>query len=232
MISLVIYKLEATNLKRKKTVMKLQARLDIEQQRLRDSGIAKLLMTERARLCTLARQHLPELLASSNAWSNDIGISDSIMTNDAAQRGLLAEGRKMSDFVQLKSVQCNGIKRVYHATDTNGKQWAIKQFVVQDDRQLKHFFRQISQLDKLKHPQLAAVHAVFEDVTIDGSTAAVYVQMPWYCGGDLSSWLYKEHTNKRSLVTSVSIVRDMLLGLQHYTVTIKYTEIQSLVTSF
>jgi serine/threonine protein kinase len=202
----------ATNIKRKKPVTELQTRLEIEQQKLRDGGIAKLLMSERA---SLAREHFPELLASNNPWSTDIGISASIMTSDAAQRGLLAEGRKLSDFVQLESVQCNGIKRVYRATDASGKQWAVKQFLLQDDRQLKHFFRQISQSDKLKHPQLAAVHAVFEDVSTDGTTAAVFLQMPWYSGGDLCSWLTKTLAKRRSLAISVGIVRDLLLGLQH-----------------
>eukprot|EP00953_Heterococcus_sp_UTEX-ZZ885_P034420 17828-Heterococcus_DN1.PRE.2 len=194
----------AADIKRRRPVAELQTTLELEQQKLRDSGIAKLLMSERARLYTLAREHFPELLASNNPWSIDVGINDSIMTSDAAQRGLLAEG-----------LQCNGIKRVYYAIDACGKQWAVKQFLLHDGRQLKHFFRQISQLDQLKNPQLAAVHAVFEDFTIDGDNAAVFLQMLWYADGDLSLWLSKTPANKRSLAASVGIVRDMLLGLQH-----------------
>jgi hypothetical protein len=41
-------------------VTELQSKLKIKQQKLRDSGIAKLIMTERARLFTLAREHFPE----------------------------------------------------------------------------------------------------------------------------------------------------------------------------
>ncbi|KAG5191561.1 kinase-like domain-containing protein, partial [Tribonema minus] len=219
-----------TALRRRVDASDLQQRLSVLQAELRSSSTVPDLMRERGRLYALARAHFPELLRASpgsawsgnadvnskcQVWASDVGIDNGVASSAASQRGLLADGRKLSHFTSYTSVPSSGSKRVYRAVDADGHEWAIKEFDARHESHRRQLFRQVGLLDTLRHPQLAAVHAVFEDSRICGGGEAVFLQVPWYSGGDLAGWLGTKQPADRALADCVQIIRDVMLALQH-----------------
>jgi serine/threonine protein kinase len=73
---------------------------------------------------------------------------------------------------------------VWRAQDHNGRSWALKEYSLPCSTHKRKFYAQLLSLQSLQHANIAAVCAVFEDCQ-----HSVFVQMPWYAGGDLSQWL-------------------------------------------
>jgi serine/threonine protein kinase len=73
---------------------------------------------------------------------------------------------------------------VWRAQDHNGRSWALKEYSLPCSTHKRKFYAQLRSLQQLQHSHIAAVCAVFEDCQ-----HSVFVQMPWYAGGDLAQWL-------------------------------------------
>jgi serine/threonine protein kinase len=100
---------------------------------------------------------------------------------------------------------------VWRVADATGKQWALKEFNARDSSHIKHFFRQAKLINTLRHPNIAAVHAVFQQLT----TNSLYLQMQWYANGDLQQWLEITTGAKRPVAACKHIIADMLHGVAH-----------------
>jgi serine/threonine protein kinase len=179
------------------------------------SGLTSAIAHERARLCAQASAHYPELLLPASLWSIAAGLDiHSSATGDVCRVGLFAEGRRLDDFTDKQMLHSRFGKTVWRVTDSNGtksnaKQWAVKQFSLQDDKHIRHFYRQVKLLHTLQHPNIAAVHAVFQQI----DTQSVFLQMPWYSGGDLKQWLVV--AVQRSATVCKQIALDVLHAVAH-----------------
>mmetsp|Transcript_30659 Transcript_30659/g.86720 ORF Transcript_30659/g.86720 Transcript_30659/m.86720 type:complete len:1056 (-) Transcript_30659:200-3367(-) len=187
------------------------------------------IMRERARLYTLAWEHFPELLLPGQAggWSRLVGLDASGGLCGLRERGLLAEGRRFSDFeAEPVGAAAGGPgsimarRRVYKAVyraEAGGsrcmKVWALKEFSLMDDGggASRALWRHFATLDGLQHPKLAAVCAVFED-PVRGSA---FLQMPWYPGGDLEAWLVANPPSSRLPQQCKQMLVDIAEALEH-----------------
>jgi hypothetical protein len=128
----------------------------------------KRVMRERARLYALAQAHFPELLAQGSPWLERIGFCTPVAgLQQLKEQGLWAAGRAMATFVDAAAVRREGEpsagRRVLRAVDDEGTAWAVKQFDLAEVYEQERFYRHIGILHDLRHPNLAAVAAVFED---------------------------------------------------------------------
>eukprot|EP00953_Heterococcus_sp_UTEX-ZZ885_P018092 10109-Heterococcus_DN1.PRE.2 len=188
-----------------------QLQLQAIQKEKYDSKVCKAIQNERSRLCAIASSHFPELLLPGSTWSVSVGIDLTSVTGEIARQGILAEGYKLEDFTQREVHSRAGRHVVWKVTDTTGKQWALKEFSTREEVHIRHFFRQAKLINNLKHPNVAAVHAVFQQL----STHSLYLQMPWYGGGDLKGWLEANSSSTRSLTTCKLMASDILSGVAH-----------------
>jgi serine/threonine protein kinase len=151
----------------------------------RSESLCRRLAQERARLYSLANSHFPELLAEGSEWASSVGVAVGDIALDARSAGLCVDHMSMQDFISCKVLSFGGgrgRRRVYKAVDGQGRSWALKEFDLTNEQEMRHFFRQIALI--LKHPNIADVRAVFRE-----GRHNFFIQMPWYAGGDLAHWI-------------------------------------------
>jgi serine/threonine protein kinase len=87
---------------------------------------------------------------------------------------------------------------VWRAQDHNGRSWALKEYSLPCSTHKRKFYAQLRSLQQLQHSHIAEVCAVFEDCQ-----HSVFVQMPWYAGGDLAQWLARHPVQQLEVTVEV-----------------------------
>jgi serine/threonine protein kinase len=190
-------------------VSELEVRAEELRAKKRNEKLCYKLAEERIRLYSFLNSHFPELLAEGSEWASSVGVAVGDVALDAWSRGLYVDHMNMQDFDScelLSSGSGQGRRRVYKAVDGQGQSWALTEFDLIDELEMRHFFRQIALISSLKHPNIADVRAVFRE-----GRHNFFIQMPWYAGGDLAQWIQGD----RQVHQCKQVLLDAIHGLAH-----------------
>jgi serine/threonine protein kinase len=92
----------------------------------------------------------------------------------------------------------------------DGKAYALKQFVVTQDMDLKQLIREAALLRRMQHPAIVQVLSIFEHIT--HTSSSMLLQMPFFEHGTLDQWI----TNHLPEWKSVRVVLfDVAGALEH-----------------
>jgi hypothetical protein len=148
--------------RRKQDASQLETRMEGLCVKKRSEQLCHKVAQERARLYSLAYCHFPELLAAGSEWASTVGVSVDSIACGAWFTGLY-EGPGLRR------------RRVYKAMDESGHSLALKEFDLRDEREMRHFFRQVVLIRKTSHANVVHVRAVFRE-----EQHFFILQMPWY----------------------------------------------------
>jgi hypothetical protein len=134
---------------------------------------------ECTRVCKIGAAHFPEIF-------RELGVG--MRTEDFGSNDLFLPGRSISHYTILERLSSTGAVHNVLKAEFAGEVCVLKEYA-NDVKQQRHLRREARLLHHLgsSHPCIAKVESVFE-CRIDGRSMA-YMQMPYYCGGDLLKWI-------------------------------------------
>jgi serine/threonine protein kinase len=189
-------------------------RRDIDNMRAKSERLRDKIRDKRAqleadtdRMARLAYSHFPELLATSVEGSG--GSERRFILMPAIQNsGLLRPCFDLDDFDEKPTLIPTNARHSVFKAKFCGTVVVVKEYKLAETNSSRHFTSEVRMLQRLKHPSIVELLAVFYTATGD----AAFVQMPFYQGGSLAQWVIKETPRPQALH---SIMFQVVLALVH-----------------
>lgn len=159
---------------------------------------------ERARVYRAAVGMYPELLIGNSELAKQIGIEEGAPDVEARRMGLLLEGMSLKEFADSTALKND--RSVLRVRDAEGLIWVLKRFATGADGG-KSVFSHLAELARFEDPRIVAVTALFNE------GPNIYLQMPYYAGGDLAQWIRARKPGQRDQGMVRRIMRDVLKAL-------------------
>jgi hypothetical protein len=162
------------------------------------------LNAERCRVAAVAAAHWPELFCRRE----DLRLErDDI----AAAGGLLVPTRELAHYEVVGLLSDGSSRHVVRRARFGGRECVLKEYrLTANPKTRRRLLREVRLLQSLSgHPNVAKLDCIFEEPPKQGQRLA-YLQMPYYPGGDLASWLARTQPSEADRVVTLSQVAQAL----------------------